>query len=624
MGESAKAPMSSGRIFWEYSKQGIPDRPPLIPSRLSMSTLTTDTSQPLASQRLETAMRFIVEGTAAKTGEAFFRSCAQALSEIFQVQYSFIAQAHDDSYTQSDMLVLWTGGERVEPYTFDLTGTPCHCVFQSEWGIFLDRLQTQFPQAAALATLGAKSYIGVVIRNSEGKAIGNLGIMDTAPWTAELDTVKTILQLFATRVGAEIERSQANAKLEEQELFLRGVYEGSKQPIFVIDAMPDGEFRYVSWNKAAEMASGISRAAIVGKTPEELHGAEAGGLVRQHLQECVASGKSQSYEQCLNFDGQVSWWTTTHNPIQDNQGNYSRLIGTTFEITDRKRANQELESALQELRQTQAQIVQSEKMSSLGQLVAGIAHEINNPVNFIHGNVKHINDYVQDLLDLITLYQAELTQPNATIVAKLEAVDLDFLREDLPKLAGSMKVGTERIREIVRSLRTFSRLDEAEVKPIDIHQGIDSTLMILQHRLKGDNAIEIIKQYGELPLVECFAGQLNQVFMNILANAIDALQEGRSDQATPCQIRIMTSVMDTQTVQISFTDNGAGIPAAIQAKIFDPFFTTKPVGQGTGMGMSISYQIITEKHGGKIFCNSTPGEGTEFVIQIPIAQPYGG
>jgi two-component system, NtrC family, sensor kinase len=284
-------------------------------------------------------------------------------------------------------------------------------------------------------------------------------------------------------------------------------------------------------------------------------------------------------------------------------------------------------------------MVQAEKMSSLGQLVAGIAHEINNPVNFIHGNIDHAEEYTQDLLDLITLYQAESPQPSDAIATKLETIDLDFLRQDLRKLLTSMPIGTERIREIVKSLRLFSRLDESEVKPVNIHDGIDSTLTILQHRLKAQTVrvagteyhraeIQIIKEYSNLPEVECFAGQLNQVFMNILANAIDALEERdrmrslTEQKQNPSTIGIITEITAERQVSIRIIDNGIGIPSHIKERIFDPFFTTKPVGKGTGMGMSISYQIVIEKHRGQLFCHSTPDQGTEFVIQIPIQQHH--
>jgi PAS domain S-box-containing protein len=1021
-------------------------------------------------QQQENALRFIVEGTVSKTGNEFFRACVQHLAEIFHIQYAFITELADETFSQSRMLSLWTGEGFVEPYEFDLAGTPCSVVFQENWGIFPDALQARFPDADLLATLGAQSYLGVVIIDSQGRAIGNLGIIDTKPLPDNLNTIKSILQLFAARVGAEMERNAASMKLQEQEQFLRTVYEGASQPIFVIDVLPDGEFHYVGWNASAEAASGMCSQDISGKTPEEIYGMEAGKLDRQRLQECLASEKSISYEECLMFNGKESWWVTTQNPIKDSNGKIYRFIGTTFDISDRQQAekalqesntllnsvletmpdlffakdlqgrhialnsnlaqffnksvvdvlgqtdadllppeaareimakdreiirtgiterfeeivrtagvdatyltiktplrdvrgniigligvaqnitdrktaeaqllenelflrtiyegvsqgicvldvtpandfcfigwnplveqligilsadivgknpeevlgaeygakvrqnyqrclatgttisyeelipfqgkniwwlttlnplrdesdriyriiittmdisdrkiaeaalseyadrqtllnqlvnhirnsldldavigttiqsirnlldidacafawyspnadlptwevikeaklediptslgcypstfvgpvdqllfkegifrvddveqyeepihreflktincqseillpihthsnrigiiicvhhrqvrpwrdsevellkavsnqlaiaidqaelyaeshakSQELQKTLQELQRTQTQMVQAEKMSSLGQLVAGIAHEINNPVNFIHGNIDHAEEYTQDLLDLITLYQAESPQPSDAIATKLEAIDLDFLRQDLRKLLTSMQIGTERIREIVKSLRLFSRLDESEVKPVNIHDGIDSTLTILQHRLKAQTVrvagteyhraeIQIIKEYGNLPEVECFAGQLNQVFMNILANAIDALEErdrtrSLTDQnQDPSTIRIITEITENNHVSIHIIDNGLGIPSQIQEKIFDPFFTTKPIGKGTGMGMSISYQIVIEKHRGQLFCHSTPGQGTEFVIQIPIQQ----
>ena len=268
-------------------------------------------------------------------------------------------------------------------------------------------------------------------------------------------------------------------------------------------------------------------------------------------------------------------------------------------------------------------------MSSLGQLVAGVAHEINNPVNFIHGNLTHIGNYTQDLLKLIHLYQQSDTNTESDIQDFTEEIDFDFLVTDLPKILDSMQVGTERIRQIVLTLRNFSRLDEAEMKPVDIHEGIDSTLMILRNQLKpkcDQPEIQIIKRYGKLPQVECYAGQLNQVFMNIIKNAIDALHEynaGRDAQAMldePSQIIISTQTIVPGWINISIKDNGSGIPDSAKKRLFDPFFTTKPVGEGTGLGLSISYQIVADKHSGYLKCISEPGQGAEFCIQIPIKQ----
>lgn len=299
---------------------------------------------------------------------------------------------------------------------------------------------------------------------------------------------------------------------------------------------------------------------------------------------------------------------TLENQVQERT---AKLQETTEQLTQ----------ALHNLKLAQTQLIQTEKMSSLGQLVAGIAHEINNPVNFIYGNINHVSQYAEDLLSMLLLYRQQCQEVNPQIIQRAEEIDLDFLIEDLPKMLSSMKIGVDRIRQIVLSLRTFSRFDQAEIKPVDIHQGIDSTLLILQHRLKAkpeNPAIEIIKNYGKLPLVECYAGQLNQVFMNLLTNAIDALED--SSAVDKPQIRICTEISNTNRIIIQIADNGSGIPDAVTKRMFDPFFTTKSVGKGTGLGLSISYQIVVEKHRGSLRCESQPGLGTEFFIEIPVQQ----
>ena len=306
----------------------------------------------------------------------------------------------------------------------------------------------------------------------------------------------------------------------------------------------------------------------------------------------------------------------------------------------------QLEATLHQLRYTQASLIQAEKMSSLGQLVAGIAHEINNPVSFIHCNLPYASQYARDLLDVVQLYQKYYALPVPEIQHRAEEIDLNFILEDLLKLLSSMQIGAERIRQIVLSLRNFALLDQAEMKPVDLHEGIDSTLSLLQNRLKATPehpGILVIKEYGDLPLVECYAGQLNQVFMNVLNNAIDALERGYPHSCSAPCIRIRTELIEglgrsaiaNQSLQqssssiansqfpwlaIRILDNGPGMSEDVRRKLFDPFFTTKPVGQGTGLGLSISYQIVVEKHGGELKCISTPEQGTEIVIEIPSRQ----
>ena len=315
----------------------------------------------------------------------------------------------------------------------------------------------------------------------------------------------------------------------------------------------------------------------------------------------------------------------------------TQLVAIVRDITERKQAEGALQrsqlklrekthrlaTTLADLKDAQAHLVQSEKMSGLGQLVAGIAHEINNPVNFVSGNILHVQNYVKELVDLLDLYADCYPTPKEEIRERVEEIDLDFLLEDLEKIQTSMKLGVNRIKEIVLSLRTFSRLDEAEMKEIDIHEGIESTLLVLNHRFQTTETlsrVKIEKNYGSLPVVSCYAGALNQVFMNVVANALDALESVRKAPDKTPQITISTEPLPKNYVGIRIANNGPNIPYSIRDKLFDPFFTTKPIGSGTGLGLSISYQIVVDRHGGRMRCYSLPGQNTEFCIEIPVSQ----
>jgi two-component system, NtrC family, sensor kinase len=403
-------------------------------------------------------------------------------------------------------------------------------------------------------------------------------------------------------------------------------------------------------NPAFESMSGYQRDEIIGKNCRFLQGIDtdpaAVKIIRQALQsesECKVILKN------YRKDGTPFWNALSISPVRDRAGKLTHFVGVQRDFTDRKKSEEalrksetqsreqaaKLEAALKQLKDTHSQLVQSEKMSSLGLLIAGVAHEINNPVSFIYGNLAHLKNYTQDLLHLVELYEQHYPDPVAEIKVEKETIELDFLAKDLPQIMSSMNVGVERISQIVQSLRNFSRHDNSEMKPVNLHEGIDSTLLILNHRFKGNGEmppIQLVKAYGDLPLIECFSGPINQVFMNILSNAIDALNEWNSARSfpemrdKPSQIKICTEVGDSlgdsfssrNFAEIRITDNGPGMSEKVKEQIFDTFFTTKPIGKGTGMGLSISYQIVVEKHKGKLDCISEIGKGTEFIIRLPI------
>ncbi|MDX2230115.1 MAG: PAS domain S-box protein [Leptolyngbyaceae cyanobacterium bins.349] len=467
----------------------------------------------------------------------------------------------------------------------------------------------------------------------------------------EMQTTLAALQQRVTELEyADRDRQQAESALRHSEELFRTTFEQAAVGI----SFSTLSGRLTHFNPQWCEIVGYDEEELRELTTQDItHPGDA--VVELNLTERLCTGELASFsleKRYIRPDRSTVWVHLTASLVRTPTGEPRYIILMVQDISDRKQAEaerqqaqqqlqqkaQDLEATLRELQQTQTHLVQSEKMSSLGQLVAGVAHEINNPVNFIYGNLNYASDYIQDLLGLLQLYQEHCPTP-PVVQNVIDAIDLDFLVDDLPKLLASMRVGAERIREIIASLRNFSRLDEAAFKTVNLHDGIDSTLMILQNRLKAQPhhaEIQVFKEYDDLPNVQCYPGQLNQVFMNILTNAIDALEENLQSHHPPFPldpaaslpptllpspiIWIRTQRIGSAQVAITIKDNGPGIPPDVRDRLFDPFFTTKPVGKGTGLGMSISYQIVTERHHGTLRCYSELGQGAEFIITIPIHQ----
>ena len=384
----------------------------------------------------------------------------------------------------------------------------------------------------------------------------------------------------------------------------------------------------------------IAESSVVGKNIYQVLSDDLATWMMYYIEETLLTSTIQVGEYVQQVNG--NWHAYEVRYVKSGQ---NEVLALLRDISDRKQAEaqrlqaeallrnqkQQLEKALNDLKKAQTQLIQTEKMVALGQLVAGIAHEINNPVNFISGNLNYADEYFQDLINLLAAYQEEYPNPVSKIQEITKDLELNFLVKDLQNIMDAMHRGAKRIQDIVLSLRNFSRLDEAEMKSVDIHQGIDSTLSILQHQLAASEkhpAIKVIKEYAQLPKVTCYASQINQVFLHLLNNAIDALEEdskfsvidSMSELSSVPTIRICTEMTDSNTVLIRIIDNGPGINETTRSRLFDPFFTTKPVGSGRGLGLSISYQIVVQQHQGQLSCYSSPGQGAEFAIAIPVNQ----
>ncbi|MCC3489872.1 MAG: PAS domain S-box protein [Microcoleus sp. PH2017_25_DOB_D_A] len=446
------------------------------------------------------------------------------------------------------------------------------------------------------------------------------------------------------------DRKRIEAALREREQEFRSLVSNIPGAVYRCSAAGRSSLTFIS--SGIEAISGYPADNFMQKPVQAfssiVHGDDV-GQIDKIVDRAIKTRQPYAIEyRLIHSNGNVRWVAEKGQAIFNPDGQISSLNGAIFDVTERKAAEdalrlseaiannraQQLEIALKELRETQAHLIHTEKMSSLGQMVAGVAHEINNPVSFIYGNISYASQYMRDLLQLVELYQTHYPQPQVEVQEYIENIDLEFLKEDLLKIFSSMKMGADRIREIVLSLRNFSRLDDSVKQPANLHEGIDNTLLILHNKLRARSEypeIKVIKDYGKVPLIECYPGQLNQVFMNLLSNSIDALEDAwkQKKRSSPRAsltgsgnwkptISIHTEALNENIICIRIADNAIGMTEDVRHQLFDPFFTTKPMGKGTGLGLAISYRIVVEKHGGTLICHSVLGEGTEFAIELPL------
>ncbi|MBW4513074.1 MAG: protein kinase [Scytonematopsis contorta HA4267-MV1] len=458
----------------------------------------------------------------------------------------------------------------------------------------------------------------------QGKFIGILYLENNLLKHAFTPARLELIKILISQAAVALKNAKLLASSQQLTEQYRSIFESANDGLSIYDFETN---KFVAINAATEKMYGYTNEEFPNLQPQDFVHPNSLHLFAEFIDKLKAGKEFFSEATVLRKDG-----TAFDVEVKSTYFTYNgklHALSITRDITERKQAakllqqkTEDLEVALNKLQQTQSKLVHTEKISSLGQMVAGVAHEVNNPVSFINGNLSHVSQYIDDLTNLLQIYQTHYPQPVPEIESEIAAIELDYLLEDLPKMIDSMKLGTARIKDIMLSLRNFSRTDGDDKREVDIHEGIETTLMILSHRIKAKPerpAIEIIKEYTTLPKVACYPGQLNQVFMNLLANGIDALEEsnqGKVYNQIDNVITISTAVSDGW-VTISFADNGSGMNEEVRQKLFNAFFTTKPEGKGTGLGLSISYQIVTEKHGGTLECISSPGAGAKFVIRIP-------